>query len=189
MDFHLSTLSAAKKVRAPRVKRSPRRVTAAKPRLQRFSATATVSEPMFRVVYASSAVKPLSEQELEAHLNKYRLRNGKRGITGMLLYKDGNFMQCLEGPKKVVSALLAKIQFDPRHRNVIVLLSEENVRREFSEWTMGFKKVDHHTAREIPGYSDFLTLPLTSDQFQLNPSRSLQLLLCFRNVMRYPRRD
>jgi len=169
------------------VDRSTRLARTIKSRLRPF--TATVSEPMFRVVYASTAVKPFSEQQLEAHLKRYRERNGKRGITGMLLYKEGNFMQCLEGPKKIVLALLAKIQSDPRHRDVIVLLSEEKVEREFSEWTMGFKKIGRNTAREIPGYSDFLNFPLTSGQFQLNPSKSLQLLLCFRNVMRYPRRD
>jgi hypothetical protein len=187
MDFHFSSLSATKKVRGPKVDRSTRLARAVKSRLRPF--TATVSEPLCRVVYASTAAKPFSEQQLETHLKSYRERNGKRGITGMLLYKDGNFMQCLEGPKTVVSALLAKIQSDPRHRDVNVLLCEENVEREFSEWTMGFKKLGRNTAREIPGYSDFFDLSLTSGQFQLNPSKSLQLLLCFRNVMRYPRRD
>lgn len=187
MDLPFTSLSASRKARSAKVDKTPRLATATKSRLQPF--TTTASEPMFRIVYASTAVKPFSERELEAHLKKYRLRNSKRDITGMLLYKDGNFMQCLEGPRKVVSALMTKIQADKRHRNVIVLLREENVQREFNEWTMGFKRVDRYTAREIPGYSNFLNLPLTSEQFQLNPSKSLQLLLCFRNVMRYPRRD
>jgi len=187
MDFHFNSLSASKKVRKAQAVRKPRLARATKSRVLQF--TETESEPMFRVVYASTAVTPFQEQELEAHLKKYRERNSKKGITGMLLYKDGNFMQCLEGPKKVVSSLLAKIQSDRRHRDVIVLLREENVEREFNEWTMGFKQLDRNTAREIPGYSNFLNIPLTSEQFQLNPSKSLQLLLCFRNVMRYPRRD
>ena len=144
---------------------------------------------MFRLVYASSAVKPFSEKKLEDLLKKNRQNNNAVGITGMLLYKDGNFMQCLEGPKKVVCALLAKIQSDRRHRDMIVLLREEHVQREFKEWTMGFKKLDSNTAREVPGYSDFFDLPLTSEQFLVNPSKSLQLLLCFRKVVPYPRRD
>ena len=144
---------------------------------------------MYRLVYISSAVEPFSEQELEDLLIKNRQNNSAVGITGMLLYKDGNFMQCLEGPKKAVCTLQAKIQSDRRHRGMIVLLREEHVQREFKDWTMGFKKLDSNTALDVPGYSDFLDLPLTSEQFLLNPSKSLQLLLCFKKVMRYPRRD
>jgi len=144
---------------------------------------------MFRLVYASSAVKPFSERELEELLKKNRQKNSIAGITGMLLYKDGKFMQCLEGRKKAVCDLLAKIQADRRHRNVIVLLREERVQRVFKEWTMGFKKLDSMTALEVAGYSDFLDLSLTGEQFLLNPSKSLQLLRCFRTVKRYPRRD
>lgn len=187
MDFRFSSLSATKKVRDPKVDRSPRLARAVKSRLRPHAQT--VNETVCRVVYASIAAKPFSEHQLETHLKSYRERNGKRGITGMLLYKDGNFMQCLEGPKNIVSALLVKIQCDARHRDVNVLLCEDNVEREFNEWTMGFQKISRNTSREIPGYSNFLDLPLTSGQFQLNPSKSLQLLLCFRNVMRYPRRD
>jgi len=144
---------------------------------------------MFRLVYASSAVKPFTERELEELLKKNRQKNGMAGITGMLLYKDGKFMQCLEGRKKVVCDLLAKIQADRRHRNMVILLREERVQREFEEWTMGFKKLDSKTALEVLGYSDFLDVSLTSEQFQMNPSKSLQLLLCFRTAKRYPRRD
>ena len=144
---------------------------------------------MYRLVYVSSAAKPFSEQELEDLLKKNRQNNSAVGITGMLLYKEGNFMQCLEGPKKMVCTLHAKIQSDRRHRGMIVLLREEHVQREFKDWTMGFKKLDSNTALDVPGYSDFLDLPLISEQFLLNPSKSLQLLLCFKKVVRYPRRD
>jgi Sensors of blue-light using FAD len=53
-------------------------------------------------------------------------------ITGMLLYKEGNFMQCLDVPKEGVCALEAKIKSKLRHRGMIVLLSEEHAQREFN---------------------------------------------------------
>ena len=139
---------------------------------------------MFFTVYVSSATHLFTEEELNALLETSRRNNAKVGVTGMLLYKDGNFMQFLEGPKEKVRALLEKIKTDLRHKGMIVLLQEERPDREFVDWSMGFKKLGRDQLPEIPGYSDFLDLPLTSEQFLLNPSRSLRLLLSFRESMR-----
>jgi hypothetical protein len=139
---------------------------------------------MFFLVYASSATKLFDEHELVSILETSRVNNLALDITGMLLYKDGNFMQFLEGPKENVLKLVAKIQRDPRHRGLITLLQQEHSEREFSEWAMGFKKLENETLPTVPGYSDFLDLPLTSEQFLLNPSKSLRLLMTFKNSMR-----
>ena len=139
---------------------------------------------MYMVVYVSSAAKLFSEQELMELLERSRKTNSALDITGMLLYKEGNFMQFLEGPKEAVLALVAKIKLDARHHGIIILLHEDHAEREFKEWAMGFKKLDSDASLEVPGYSDLLDLPLTSEQFLLNPSKALKLLLSFKNVMR-----
>ena len=139
---------------------------------------------MYILVYVSSAVELFSDEELTELLDKSRKNNAASDITGMLLYKDGNFMQFLEGPKDAVLALMTKIKADQRHRGLIVLLHEEHDEREFDHWAMGFKKLGANAKFEVPGYSDFLNLPLTSEEFLLNPSKSLQLLLNFKKVVR-----
>ena len=139
---------------------------------------------MFFTVYVSSAVQLFTETELTQLLETSRCNNAEAGITGMLLYKDGNFMQFLEGPKDNVCALLDQIRHDPRHKGMMLLLQQEHPDREFSEWSMGFKMLGRDKLPEIPGYSDFLDLPLTSEQFLLNPSRTLRLLLSFRESIR-----
>jgi hypothetical protein len=136
------------------------------------------------MVYVSSAAELFSETQLESLLEKCRRNNEPVGVTGMLLYKDGNFMQCLEGPKDAVQILEARIRLDPRHRGMIALLTEDDVQPEFREWAMGFKKLDSDTALEAPGYSEFLAVPLTAERFQLKPSNSLKLLLSFKRDMR-----
>jgi len=65
--------------------------------------------------------------QLEHLLNKCRQNNGSAGVTGMLLYKHGNFMQCLEGPKDADQTLEAKIRSDQGNRGMIVLLNEDDV--------------------------------------------------------------
>jgi hypothetical protein len=50
-----------------------------------------------QVVYASTALQAFTKPELQALLQEIRPKNAELGITGLLLYKDGNFMQVLEG--------------------------------------------------------------------------------------------
>jgi len=135
---------------------------------------------MYRVIYVSSETVPFTEAALDEMLQKSRHSNAAADITGLLLYKDGVFMQILEGPKPAVLALLAKIKVDRRHRNVALLLEGETDTREFQEWSMGFKKLDANTSREVPGYKNFDQLALSSNQFLANPSKSLGLLLAFK---------
>jgi Sensors of blue-light using FAD len=52
---------------------------------------------MFHIVYASSASEAFTGPELQVLLDQARQKNAKFAVTGMLLYKDGNFMQVLEG--------------------------------------------------------------------------------------------
>jgi Sensors of blue-light using FAD len=89
-------------------------------------------------------------------------------VTGMLLYKDGNFMQFLEGEKENVISVHARISKDPRHTGFTLLQQEESA-REFTDWAMGFKKLGLEPVPKVPGYSDFINLPLTSEQFLKNP--------------------
>ena len=81
-------------------------------------------------------------------------------------------------------SLVEKIKKDPRHAGMITLLQEENAQRQFSEWAMGFKNLGSEEMAKVPGYSDFLNVPLTSEQFLKNPSQSLRLLLNFKKIMR-----
>jgi hypothetical protein len=131
----------------------------------------------------SSAVHPFSKSELTDFLEKSQKRNTALGITGMLLYKDGNFMQVLEGDEVNVRALGAQISQDRRHRGFIQLYSSSIKERSFADWAMGFYDLRSPEANQIPGYSDFLRTPLTGPEFSSNPSRCQKLLLCFKKAM------
>jgi hypothetical protein len=143
-----------------------------------------VSFTMYMVVYVSSATELFSQGELEELLKKARTNNHASGITGMLLYRDGNFMQLLEGPRDAVEATYRKIELDSRHRGIIRLLQREAPEREFSEWSMGFHLVASEKSESSAGYSDFLNRPLESPCFQQDPSKALQLLLSFKKIVR-----
>lgn len=52
---------------------------------------------MYRLVYKSVECAPFSETDLKKLLMNSRLRNTEAGLTGMLIYDRGTFLQMLEG--------------------------------------------------------------------------------------------
>jgi FAD-dependent sensor of blue light len=138
---------------------------------------------MFHLVYASSALLPFTKPELQALLEQARAKNAKLGLTGMLLYKDGNFMQVLEGDQKAVTDLAAIIERDPRHKGVLILLRGTSEERLFPDWSMGFRDLTDQNAAKTPGYTDFMNTPLTGAEFSRDPNRCMKLLLLFKKNM------
>lgn len=140
-----------------------------------------MAERLFCLVYVSSAVRPFSRNELLDLLEQSRANNANLGITGMLLYKDGNFMQAVEGPEEAVRNLKRKIFADHRHHGLITMLQEYRDEREFGEWSMGFKDLSASASVHMnPSFSEFLNTPLTGSEFADDPQRCQRLLLCFK---------
>ncbi len=138
---------------------------------------------MFHIVYVSSAVRPFSSSELVELLSKAHVHNSNVGITGMLLYKDGNFMQVIEGEEEAVRTLDAKIKRDPRHRGMLMLLQGPLTERQFPDWSMGFRDLNAVDVHSIPGYTEFLNCPLTEAEFSKDPTRCKKLLMTFKKIM------
>ena len=138
---------------------------------------------MFSLVYVSSAIRPFSADELTELLAVSRANNATLGVTGMLLYKSGNFMQVLEGEEGAVQALRAKIVRDPRHQGILILLQQEQSARAFPHWSMGFRDLNSPEVRAMGGYSEFLNVDLKDQRFFQQPSVTQKLLLMFRDSM------
>lgn len=136
------------------------------------------------LTYVSSARALFSAGELRGLLGQARANNERDAITGMLLYRDGNFMQTIEGPAEAVETLHSRLERDPRHVGLSVLLSGERAERRFDGWSMGFRDLRDGATRDTPGFSEFLNTPLTADAFGEDPSASERLLLVFKRNMR-----
>jgi hypothetical protein len=138
---------------------------------------------MFHLVYVSSASQPFTKLELQALLDQACQKNTELHITGMLLYKDGNFMQALEGEQEVVTKLAGSIELDSRHKGVLVLLRGTDEDRLFPEWSMGFRDLTERSLAKTPGYTDFMNTPLTDAEFSQDPNRCMRLLTLFKKKM------
>ena len=100
---------------------------------------------LVRLLYASRAVDT-SPAAIEAILMQSRQHNPGSGITGVLCYGGGVFLQAIEGGRSPVSELYGHIQRDTRHRDVELLHYEEITERRFGGWTMGqvnLSKINH----------------------------------------------
>lgn len=141
---------------------------------------------LYSLVYVSSTVTLFSPAELVALLEQSRANNTRLGVSGMLLYKDGNTMQLLEGERDTVLALYERIARDPRHKGLLRLLEGPAETRQFAEWSMAFHDLSAPEARTIPGYSEFLNTALTGAEFAANPTRCQKLLTTFKRAMSGP---
>ena len=81
--------------------------------------------------------------------------NTANGITGLLLYGNGTFLQALEGEEDVVTSLYSKIEKDERHVDVQFLHHRTIEKRQYPEWSMGFRRVSNEEMQGIEGLRDF----------------------------------
>jgi hypothetical protein len=146
-----------------------------------FARQSQIPAGMFSLVYISSASSLFSPSQLEDLLGECRRNNAATAITGLLLYKEGNLLQVLEGEEEQVRSLYAKILRDPRHHGSIVLLQQTLADREFGDWSMGFRDLASAEVQAMPGYSEFLNFAWEDRHTVTSTTRVGKLLAFFRN--------
>jgi hypothetical protein len=134
---------------------------------------------MHYLVYVSTARHLMNEAELMAILETSRTRNTANHITGMLLYKDGSFMQVLEGKESAVEQTYARIEKDPRHSGIILLRKGKTERRSFPGWSMGFRSVNADELGKIPGFTQIKSGRFTDPAIIENPHIAMTALKTF----------
>ncbi len=118
---------------------------------------------MIQVSYLSRAAGPMSAADLLALLLQSRTDNAARGVTGMLLYGNGTFLQVIEGDDPVVDDLITRISKDSRHHGIQFLSRIPVLHRQYSDWTMGFERVTDEGLKQIAGLHDFGANEFTFD--------------------------
>ena len=104
--------------------------------------------PLSRIIYSSQAAPGLGLAQQRAILERARRSNEKLGITGILLYCEGRFVQAIEGERSDVSALFQRTSADRRHLQVTLLEVSDEEERLFGEWEMKFVSLTQAQTRE-----------------------------------------
>ena len=116
---------------------------------------------MIQISYLSRSTTPLSAADLLALLQHCHASNPARGITGMLFYGNGTFLQVIEGEAAAVDELIGRIARDPRHEDVRILGRRTLAHREYADWSMGFERVTDQALQGIAGLRDFTAADFT----------------------------
>lgn len=119
----------------------------------------------------------MRDNELLFLLQQSREKNLVLGITGMLLYKGGNFMQMLEGEKQTVLKLYETIRKDDRHKDVVTIMTDNIQTRNFADWSMGFANMDQ--IGNFPKYDVYIEKNLALRDFQEDSRAAYRLLTLF----------
>ncbi|WP_144762724.1 BLUF domain-containing protein [Curtobacterium sp. 9128] len=133
---------------------------------------------MLSLIYSSVATRPLGDDDLAALLAQSRRSNEQEDVTGVLLFRNGYFLQLLEGPDAAVRSKFDHIKRDDRHTEVRVVLEELVEARQFPEWTMGFPAADRDV-EDVPGYRS------TFDDLDREPAPDLPSAAAVRELIRW----
>jgi hypothetical protein len=122
-------------------------------------------------MYASRAVPAIDQDELIAILKKSKANNPRLGVTGVLCFSEGIFLQVLEGGRSAVSQLYSRIASDTRHTSVELLCFDEIGERRFAGWSMGQVNMSRLNPALLLKYSERPTL----DPFSVSGQVSMAL--------------
>ena len=127
---------------------------------------------LVRLLYASKLANSNQNNAIDSILAQSRKHNPDLGITGILVYGEGIFLQAIEGGRQQVSELYNLIARDPRHEQVVLLHFEEITQRRFGSWTMGQVNIAKVNPSVLLKYSATAAL----DPFAVSGQVSLALL-------------
>jgi hypothetical protein len=111
-----------------------------------------------QLLYISLATRDFSDAELSVLLEEARLANFEHNVTGLLLYVERLFIQCIEGEQKTVSQLAKNIQNDGCHTDFTLRLDKSVEAPSFSNWSMGFHAQTLSDLQKTEGFHDIRSI-------------------------------
>ncbi|MEL6426954.1 MAG: BLUF domain-containing protein [Pseudomonadota bacterium] len=97
-----------------------------------------MAQAVYSLIYRSYARPPwIGERTLNDIARESNTFNASEGISGMLIFSDGVFIQVLEGHTVTILELTAKIAADRRNEKLRVLWHGNVDGRRFGQWAMG----------------------------------------------------
>ena len=133
---------------------------------------------MIFILYLSKASKDCHNSDISDILKISRRNNAERSVTGILVHKNREFLQYLEGPEEIITPLYEKITNDPRHEGIKTVEEGEIESRVFPNWEMGFASEINFQPLQMKWEMD----KLAQFSFAENMSDCLQIVKEFINL-------
>lgn len=91
-----------------------------------------------RLAYVSYANTVMTDSEIKKILEKSQANNKKAKVSGVLIYSDRFFFQCLEGEREEINQTYLRIANDTRHSKCVVIAYSQIHSRLFPAWSMAY---------------------------------------------------
>lgn len=128
-----------------------------------------------QLIYISTSISVSPYPTMTQILPKATNNNKKFGITGILLFSGGTYLQVLEGPADAVKQTFDRISADERHKSVTILHDKDVEERVFPEWSMGWQQLnaDDPMSEQIKRIRDEKDI----ERYENSSSRVIETLL------------
>jgi len=117
------------------------------------------------------------ELDLEDITQAAKKRNPSLGITGVLFYHQGKFLQLLEGEPDNIDQIMQHINTDKRHNNIQLYIDQNVESRCLADWNMDSLNL----SKETP--LDSREMALLTDVYKQNLIVNTDALLHFYKAM------
>ncbi len=97
------------------------------------------------LAYVSTASHEPSESDLLGLAYGAQRFNESAGVTGLLIFDRGEFLQVIEGPESAIAEVFERIAKDSLHHDIRVFVSEPIETRFYPDWAM-LNSVEHSAA-------------------------------------------
>jgi len=139
----------------------------------------TLEQKILQFAYLSRATEPFEEAELFQLIDHSQKNNKPKGLSGMLVYNSGYFLQLLEGPEDLVQSLMDTIGRDPRHVDIQRVFENHTSQRIFGSWYMAYKNLSTFNPLLRQRVENLIT-KLAGKSNMLEPDEFLQVLQLMR---------
>lgn len=106
---------------------------------------------MHMIAYISDS--KLEEDEIDdatkSIVRVAKAKNLQMGITGVLFYLNGKFLQIIEGDESKLFLLMKSIETDARHQNITYLINTKTSARGFQDWNMDFFMLNKNISFDV----------------------------------------
>ena len=133
---------------------------------------------LVQLIYTSKKTQSMPLIDIMSMVEKAAENNAKADISGQLIFRDGRFLQLLEGPVEAVNRLYYHIIKDARHADPVLIHYGLAYSRLYEKWGMKYLN-----AATIPLSPRLLTELDESPcaPFPLNKDLALELLVLCRD--------
>lgn len=134
---------------------------------------------LYHLIYVSTAINEQTDTDLQEILATSVRHNLEEGITGLLLYASGGFMQLLEGEEANVKSTYARIRQDPRHKNLNIFLEEPIEQRAFPAWSMAYRRIGSDDVGRYAKFAHYYQNGFSEAALHASPGIALDILRIF----------